>query len=138
MAKKKDKKKKLKKQNAKKKALKKKELKKKELKKKELKKKESRKKELKKKKQSKKELKKKLKKKKAVKKAETAPKKNAISNESKTAAVITDNSSNYNVRDALARLKSLKSQDEVKAFTQGEERLTITKAVTVALRRVNS
>ena len=90
---------------AKKKALKKKELKKKKLKKKELKKKESRKKELKKKKRRKKELKKR----KAEKKTERTPIKKAISNESKTAVVITDNSSNYNVRDALARLKSLKT-----------------------------
>ena len=115
MAKKKSKKKKLKKQDAKKKALEKKEQKKKKLEKKELKKKK-----LKKKEQSKKESGKKE------------------SRKKETTAVLADQSSDYNVRDALARLKTLKNQAEVEAFTKGEERLTITKAIPVALRRVNS
>ena len=47
-----------------------------------------------------------------------------------------DNSSNYNVQEAIKKLKAIKSTEELLAFTNGEKRLTITKAIPVAMGRL--
>jgi hypothetical protein len=49
--------------------------------------------------------------------------------------VFSDHSSNYNVRNALAKLRSLRSPEEVNAFTKGEKRLSVTRAIPPMLRR---
>lgn len=52
--------------------------------------------------------------------------------------VFTDHSSNYNVQNAVSKLKSLKSLEEVNAFTKGEERLTVTRTIPAVLKRFDS
>ena len=47
-----------------------------------------------------------------------------------------DHSSNYNVMDAIKKLKSIKSTGELLAFTNREKRLTITKAIPAAKARL--
>ena len=47
-----------------------------------------------------------------------------------------DLSSNYNVRNALTILRTLKSPEEVQAFTRNEKRLTISRAVPGVLRKL--
>ena len=111
--------------------------KKKDLKKKELKKKAAIKKELKKKKIKKRETKKKYTKNKKIKKKKKALKikpvkadKPKIPSDSSA-----DHSSNYNVRDAIAKLRSLKSLEQVKVFTKGETRITITRSIPAVMNR---
>ena len=48
-----------------------------------------------------------------------------------------DHSSKYNVLDAVKKLKSLKSSDELLAFTNGEQRLTVTNVIPLAMNRLN-
>lgn len=128
------------KKNAKKKNKKKKDNKEKSKKKKILKKKESKKKVLKKKESKKKDQKKKEKNKKKVppKKKESlktaAPKQVSPT---PVAKILTDRSSNYNVRDGLSKLRSLKTPEDVRAFTKGEKRLTITKNIPAVIRRLS-
>ena len=43
-----------------------------------------------------------------------------------------DHSSNYNVKDAVKKVRSIKDTDELLAFTRGEKRLTITKVIPAA------
>ena len=50
----------------------------------------------------------------------------------------TDHSSNYNARDALGKLRSLKDPGEVNAFVKGEKRVTVTKAVPALLRKLGA
>lgn len=103
--------------------------KKKDLKKKELKKKAATKKELKKKKKSSKN--KKLRKKNnALKIKPVKADKPKIPSDSSA-----DHSSNYNVRDAIAKLRSLKSLEQVKVFTKGETRITITRSIPAVMNR---
>ena len=115
---------------ARKKGKKKKDVKKKDIKK-ELKKKKSKKKETKKKKLKKKTIKKDAKKKSKILKAKVVkadkPKKQAIS--------YTDHSSNYNVREAVKKLRSLTSPEQVQIFTKGEERLTVTRSIPAVMKR---
>ena len=66
----------------------------------------------------------------------TAPPK--IEKPKSSAAVTSAKSSDYNVRDALKKLKTLKSQEQVQAFTKGEKRVTITRAISPALRKFGS
>jgi hypothetical protein len=47
-----------------------------------------------------------------------------------------DKSSNYNVLDALKKLKTLKSEQKVLEFTKGEKRKTVAKAIAPALRKL--
>ena len=122
-------KKKSKKKDNKKKDSKKKELKKKNLKKKASRKKEAKKKELKKKDIKKKESKKKQKKAKATANASVQPKTQVQE--------FTDHSSNYNVKLALSKLRSLKSTEELNSFIKGEERKTIIRAIPAAMNRLN-
>ena len=49
-----------------------------------------------------------------------------------------DHSSNYNVRLAVQKLRSLKTPSEIQAFTEGEKRITVTKAVPAAVSRVTT
>ena len=127
MAKKKAKKKNIKKKDARKKdVLKKKELKKK-LKKKEQKRKEQKKKERKKKASGKKQLP-------GVKQLKEETQHEPASREK----TLTDHSSNYNVRNAVARLRSLRSPEELDVFTKGEKRLTVTRAIPAVLKRMNN
>lgn len=42
-----------------------------------------------------------------------------------------DHSSNYNVQEAVKKLKAIKSTEELLAFTNGEKRLTITRAISL-------
>ena len=50
---------------------------------------------------------------------------------------IEDHSSKFNVLDAIKKIRSLKSIDELQAFTKGEQRLTNTKVISVAKNRLN-
>jgi hypothetical protein len=47
-----------------------------------------------------------------------------------------DHSSNYNVRLALKKIRTLKTKEELLQFTEGEKRLTITKIIPVAIKRL--
>jgi len=142
MAKKKSKKKDGKKKDGKKKILKLKLRKKKDSKKKDTKKKESKKKLDKKKDAKKKDLKNKDAKKKP--KAQASLVKVAEEKQVPPAAVRpkipeiknVDHSSNYNVTEAVKKLKSIKSTEELLAFTHGEKRLTISKAIPAAKARM--
>jgi len=144
MAKKKSKKKNEKKKNGKKKLLKLKLIKKKDSKKKDSKKKDSKKKDSKKKDSKKKEKKKKEKKKKKPRKkpplAGVQPEVQSISTPKvplkKPIAVKTDHSSNYNVREAVKKLRKLKNKEELRSFTEGEKRLTVTKTIPAAMKRL--
>jgi hypothetical protein len=134
MAKKKDKKKDKKKtsgkkdpKNKKKKSLKKKELKKKQLKKKALKKKAQ------KKNKKDKELKKSGKPKIGSEKARTVS--SPVSSDVKN---FDDLSLNYNVRDAISKLRSLKQPAEVMAFTKGENRVTITRIIPAVMKKLEA
>lgn len=49
-----------------------------------------------------------------------------------------NHSSNYNVRDALKKLRSLERQEDVQTFTRGEERRTITRAIPGVMRRLGN
>jgi hypothetical protein len=111
--------------------------KKKSLKKKDTKKKDKRKKEEKKKSLKKKTLKKKDKKKKPGRKKDQGKKKKEIPAMSSSPA-FGDHSSNYNVRDALKKLRSLERLEEVQAFTRGEERRTLTRAIPGVMRRLGN
>ena len=46
-----------------------------------------------------------------------------------------DHSSNYNVREALKRLRSLKSAEQIRAFTRGEKRVTVRRAIAAVLKK---
>ena len=48
----------------------------------------------------------------------------------------TDHSSNYNVDDAVKKLRSLKNIDQVNAFTKGEKRVTVKRAIKSAMNRL--
>ena len=48
----------------------------------------------------------------------------------------TDHSSNYNVKEAVKVLRTLKSQEEIDVFTKGEKRITINRAIPAARRRL--
>ena len=48
----------------------------------------------------------------------------------------TDHSSNYNVQNAVSKLRSLKSQKDVQAFTNGEERTTITRLIPGMMKKL--
>ena len=102
-------------------------------KKKNLKKKDIKKKILKKKKGKKKELKKKdLKRKEKKQKAEERGK----SKSSVTVSAFTDHSSNYNVKDAISKLRSLENQNDAQSFIQGEERTTITRLIPGIIKKL--
>jgi len=47
-----------------------------------------------------------------------------------------DHSSKYNVKDAIKKLRTLKSKDELLSFTKGEKRLTVTKVIPAAMNRL--
>ncbi len=47
-----------------------------------------------------------------------------------------DHSSNYNVLEAVRKLKSIKKIEELLAFTHGEKRLTVTKAIPPARKKL--
>jgi len=49
-----------------------------------------------------------------------------------------DHSVNYNVRLAVQKLRSLQTPSEIQAFTEGEKRITITKAIPAAMSRVTT
>lgn len=126
--------------------------KKKNLKKKDLKKKEKKKKELKKKKREKRERKKKGLKVKEIRedkpKKIKSKKKGGQKKEKKRkipiekpataeapAGTTTDHSSNYNARDAVRKLRTLKSAEQVQEFTKGEQRLTVTQVIPGVMKR---
>ncbi len=134
MAKKKATKKEPKKKVAKKKATKK-ELKKKEAKKK-VTRKELKKKEAKKKKSKKKSSKKKLKQVQPSSGAAVKPSSAAAVKPKAPASKITDHSSSYKVTDAIKKLRSLKTPEELLAFTKGEKRLTVKKVIPAAMKRL--
>ncbi len=46
-----------------------------------------------------------------------------------------DNSANYNVKDATAKIREMESKDDILSFTQGEERVTVTKVITATLNK---
>ena len=47
-----------------------------------------------------------------------------------------DLSSNYNVQDALAKLRELKTKEEILSFTKGESRVTLIRAIPAVLNRL--
>jgi hypothetical protein len=51
------------------------------------------------------------------------------------AAAASVHSSKYNVRNALIKLRTLKNPEQVRAFTKGEKRKTIIRAVAPVLRK---
>ena len=95
-------------------------------------KKKSKKKDKKKKDSKKKLLKLKLIKKKASKK-KASKKKDSKKKDSKKQA---DNSSNYNAPLAVKKLRTLKSKEELISFTKGKKRLTVTKIIPAAMKRL--
>ena len=54
----------------------------------------------------------------------------------KPVAKVEDRSSNHNVRDAIKKLRALKSRNRVMEFVKGEKRATVTKAIPTALNRL--
>ena len=52
-----------------------------------------------------------------------------------TTGEVTDQSLNYNVRDAVKILRGLKNPEDVRVFTRGENRMTITRAIPAVLMR---
>ena len=117
-------------------------LKKKHAKKKEAKKKDSKKKDTKKKDSKKKEKKKKVGKKKGPKKPLKAeliidkPVEVIPVPMDPPADVVVEYSSDYNVADAVKKLRTLKTKDELLQFIKGEKRITVTKVVPAALNRL--
>lgn len=112
---------------------KKKDLKKKNLKKKDISKKNSKKKKIKKESSKKKEPKNKV-----LKKKDKLPKPEKLSKEKpiNTVSSFNDHSSNYNVRNAIIKLKSLQNSEQIRVFTKGEKRLTIIRAIPISLRHL--
>jgi len=53
-----------------------------------------------------------------------------------TPRVSTDHSSNYNVQDAIKKLRAIKSKDEFMSFIKGEKRLTVTRVIPAALNKL--
>ena len=100
-------------------------------------KKKSKKKDKKKKDGKKKLLKLKLIKKKASKKKDSkkkdSKKKDSKKKDSKKQA---DHSSNYNAPLAVKKLRTLKSKEELISFTKGEKRLTVSKVIPAAMKRL--
>lgn len=47
-----------------------------------------------------------------------------------------DHSSNYNVKEAIAKLRAIKDKDELMAFIKGEKRVTVTKVIPAAMNRL--
>ena len=47
-----------------------------------------------------------------------------------------DNSSKYNVKEAIAKLRAIKDKDELMAFIKGEKRVTVTKVIPAALNKL--
>ena len=54
----------------------------------------------------------------------------------KPVSKVVDHSSNHNVRDAIKKLRTLKSRDAVMAFIKGEKRVTVTKTIPNVLKRL--
>ena len=48
----------------------------------------------------------------------------------------TDHSSNYNAPLAVKKLRTLKTKEELLSFTKGEKRLTVTKVIPAAMKRL--
>jgi hypothetical protein len=90
-----------------------------------------------KKKSKKKDKKKKVGKKKLLKlkllKKKNSKKKNSKKKDSKKKA---DHSTNYNTPLAVKKLRTLKTKEELLAFTKGEKRLTVTKVIPAAMKRL--
>lgn len=102
-----------------------------------------RKKELKKKALRKKDQKKKDQKKKEARKKELKEKTTQIPDaakelQEKAAQTFTDHSSNYNVQDANAKLRSLRTLEEIDVFTKGEQRVSVTKNIPIVKRRLET
>jgi hypothetical protein len=47
-----------------------------------------------------------------------------------------DHSSNYNVQEAVKKLRTLNKTEDVQAFIKGEKRITITRAIQPVLNRI--
>ena len=47
-----------------------------------------------------------------------------------------DHSSNYNAPLAVKKLRTLKTKEELLSFTKGEKRLTVTKVIPAAMKRL--
>lgn len=62
-----------------------------------------------------------------------APKQAAASKPGRGAA---DRSSNYKVHEAIAKLRSMKTEEELMAFIKGEKRVTVTKVIPAKLNRL--
>ena len=78
-------------------------------------------------------LKKKESKKKNSKKKKDSKKKVSKKKDSKKTA---DHSSNYNAPLAVKKLRTLKTKEELLSFTKGEKRLTVTKVIPAAMKRL--
>ena len=54
----------------------------------------------------------------------------------KPIAIKTDHSSNYNAKEAVKKLRTFKTKDELLSFTKGEKRLTVKKVIPAAMKRL--
>ena len=66
-----------------------------------------------------------------AKKARTPARKPAAS-----AAAPADHSSNYNVQDAVKKLRTIKTREKLLEFAKGETRVTVTKVIPARLNRL--
>jgi len=64
------------------------------------------------------------------------PKKKNKKKVKKVKNTFTDHSSNYNVEDAMKKMRSLKNPDQVNEFTKNEKRVTVTRAIKGILSRL--
>ena len=69
-----------------------------------------------------------------VKKA-TVPAKKVVT-PAKKVTTPADHSSNYNVREALKKLRTKKTREELLGFVKGETRVTVTKVIPARLNRL--
>lgn len=47
-----------------------------------------------------------------------------------------DHSSNYNAKEAIAKLRAIKNREELMEFIKGEKRVTVTRVIPAALNRL--
>ncbi len=50
--------------------------------------------------------------------------------------LISDTSQDYNAQNALVKMRSLKTREEILAFTKGEKRVTVTRSIQAAMNRI--
>ena len=51
--------------------------------------------------------------------------------------LVSDSSQDYNAQNALVKMRSLKTREEILAFTKGETRVTVTRSIQAAINNVS-